>query len=40
MAGVVFGLLLLGTGGLTAPLVAHFVSNSMQITLATVHFRA
>jgi len=40
LAGVIFGLLLLGTGSLTAPLVAHFVANSLQIALAMVRFRA
>jgi len=34
LAGVIFGLLFLQTGSLIAPLVAHYVANSVQIALA------
>ena len=34
LAGVIFGLLFLATGSLIAPLVAHYVANSVQIALA------
>jgi membrane protease YdiL (CAAX protease family) len=34
LAGVIFGLLFLATGSLIAPLVAHYVANSVQIGLA------
>lgn len=34
LAGVIFGLLFLTTGSLVAPLVAHYVANSVQIGLA------
>jgi len=34
LAGVIFGLLFLETGSLVAPLVAHYVANSVQIGLA------
>ncbi len=35
LAGVIFGLLFMTTGSLVAPLVAHYVANSVQIGLAT-----
>ena len=34
LAGVIFGLLFLATNSLVAPLVAHYVANSVQIGLA------
>ncbi|MBX3054239.1 MAG: CPBP family intramembrane metalloprotease [Caldilineaceae bacterium] len=34
LAGVIFGLLFLATGSLVAPLMAHYVANSVQIALA------
>ena len=34
LAGVIFSLLFLATGSLVAPLVAHYVANSVQIGLA------
>lgn len=34
MAGVIFGLLFLATNSLVAPLVAHYIANSVQIGLA------
>lgn len=33
LAGVIFGLLFVNTGSLVAPLVAHYVANSVQIGL-------
>ncbi len=35
LAGIIFGLLFLQTGSLVGPLVAHYIANSVQITLAT-----
>jgi len=40
LAGVIFGLLFLQTGSLVAPLVAHYVANSVQIALAVQTRRA
>ncbi len=35
LAGVIFGLLFTATGSLVAPLLAHYVANSVQIGIAT-----